>query len=271
MLLYFPSMHPDLLDHDPVPCALFLDPGFETQCDGARYFRPPDLPLDPQTARALVRDSLRFGEQFMSPGDMTAVSLAAEADRRKEESTASIRGELLRRIRGEQEADASEAARRLAQYVLLLAWSHEERVLEMIGRGKGLEEGGARFGQALGVGDEDGQDLHELRIDQAVSGVAAPIKVRPDYDWPQLLEAVSWFLPADAVLLAGGDVAAGLAEGGAPLVPCRWDFLPDRLKGCLGLEAPVRLLVRRGPTPPVSVCPDRPVRLVIPGTCGARP
>lgn len=240
MFVFFPFMHAALLPRDLPAGAFLLDPGYQDE-PGPEAFRPRNLPLDPATARNLVRDSLNFGEQFRAPGDLAAFGLQ-EALTENREAVSTIQAELTRRLSGAA-APAPGAAQ--AQLALLLAWFYEERFLEMTGLEQGLADSWQRFGQSLGLGPDEG--LESEALDQAVSGLSAPLLGRPEYSLGVLLEAAATLLPAEAVLLtAEAELAAGWQESGLSPVPAAEAGIPGLPEGCLVFRAPVwRLSGRR--------------------------
>ncbi len=252
MFVYFPAMHAALLPHGLPPGVHLLDPGYLDE-PGPDAFRPRGLPLDPAAARNLVRDSLNFGEQFKGPGDLAAYGLQ-EALAGKRETAWDIRAELARRVSGAAD-DPLDPAPAQAQLALLLAWFYEERFLEMEGIEQNLAASWRRFGQSLGVEQDEGLESEEL--DRAVSGLAAPVVGRPEYPWAVLLEAAATLLPAEAVLVtAETGPAEGWREAGISPQAAGDAGFPDLPAGSRVFRAPAWRLSgrRKGPA-------DRPALL----------
>lgn len=224
MLLHFPHLHPECVPGGPLPGVLFLDPGLETDPErdvAAGRFLPAGLPLAPAEARRLLEDCIRFGEQFANPKEMAFFGVQDAGSGRKE-SVSVLESELRRRLGGgSAEAsvpDGAPAAR--AQFLLLLAWSLEERLLELRHLSLGVEQAWDRFGASLGVEEDDGPDAAELRLDSLIAHTRAPESAGASLPWPLLLEAVCAFLPEDAVLVVrDAEISTALAENGLAFVP----------------------------------------------------
>lgn len=245
MFVFFPSMHAALLPQDLPQGARLLDPGYLDE-PAPEAFRPEGLPLDPLTARNLVRDSLHFGEQFKGPGDLAAYGLQ-EALAEKRESAASIQAELVRRVSGAAAPNADPAPAQ-AQMALLLAWFYEERYLEMAGIEEDLAASWQRFGQSLGLVPDEGLESEEL--DQAMTGLSTPVLGRPEYSLGVLLEAAATLLPTDAVLLtADAGLADGWREAGISPVPAADAGLSGLPAGSVAYTAPVWRLSGRHKAP----------------------
>lgn len=244
MFVYFPALHPALAPAGLPPGTLLLDPGYEDRPAASGVLRPEGLPLDPATARALVQESVRYGEQFRSPGDLAAVSLQ-EAMKDDSESGPSLAAELSRRIAGSAGPDPGRQTAAQAQMVLLLAWFYEERLLELAGLEQGLHATWRRFGESLGLSGEDGE--HEER--ELVQGLGSPGSTAgiPGLPWALILETLARFLPEDAaVLTAAGEPVEAWRERGLPLIPAGGKGLPA---GSLAVTAPVWKLSGRRRAP----------------------
>ncbi|MES9995052.1 hypothetical protein [Desulfovibrio aminophilus] len=244
MFVFFPTMHAELLPDDVLPGVLLLDPGYD-DAESEGRLRPAGLPLEPATARALVRDSVNFGEQFQAPGDLAAYGLI-EALNRNDEGSAAIQSELSRRMRGLPGTPESDPFPAQAQMTLLLAWFYEERFLEMQRLEQGLAVSWEAFGRGLGLDPEE-DETGEAELDRALSGLTAPLVGRPQYPWRVLLEAVALFLPEGAVLVTSeAEPVSAWAEAGLESVVADGADLGGLPGGTRILSAPVwRLSGRR--------------------------
>jgi len=203
MLLSFPYMHPELFSGDDVPGLRFFDPGMTAEV-GENGFRPEGLPLDPKTAAALIGDCINFGEQFKDPSEMAYFGVAS-TEEFYEGSSMSIRAQLTRSFddgQGSKEERELKETRSRAQFILLLGWFFEERMMELAGLEKGVKESWKTMDTTIGVDDEDRLDGRVVELGTAVShtagvsdGQAIPLP------WKRIAEALPAFVPDDAVLV----------------------------------------------------------------------
>ncbi|MGE4293276.1 MAG: hypothetical protein AB7E32_13835 [Desulfovibrio sp.] len=237
MLLHFPHLHPECVPGGPLPGVLFLDPGLDATSGENRY-RPKGLPLNPTDARHLLDDCVRFGEQFANPKEMAFYGVQPRQQDRGE-SVSMLEAELKRRLVDgvaveNREADP-QAAR--AQFLLLLAWTLEERVVELRTLSQGVEQAWNRFGSTLGVEGDDALDAAELRLDNLISNTHAPEGGIPSLPWPLLLEAVCVLAPEGAVLVVRDvEILAAFAEFGVEFALDA--IVPDLPEGALFASAP---------------------------------
>lgn len=181
--VYAPRMHGALIPSSVPDAVLRLDPGLSRQQAGMQeagnersVWRPQTLPLDEKQARAWLRSMLGWGMQFETPGQLASVA-AVEALHKQREIGGMDPTELaeLKRFSSGAPFDAQavspqerhKAALLQAQLHLLLAWNLEERSLELSSLGKGLHSQYERFGQALGL--EQDQEASEAGLGQPVS------------------------------------------------------------------------------------------------------
>lgn len=200
MLLSFPHMHP-ALSATAVEGIRFFDPGLGEEGD-ERFFRPESLPMDQRTAKSLINDCINFGEQFKDPGEMAYFG-AVSADDFYEGSSMSIQAQLTRQFddgKGtKDERERKEAASR-AQFILLLAWSFEEKMMELASIEDGVKKSWKSMDQTLGVDDEDRLDERVLDLGNREShtgGVSDGQNVR--LPWARIIEALPAFVPQDTV------------------------------------------------------------------------
>lgn len=217
MLLSFPNLHPELWSAQPVEGLKFFDPGLAQEPVEGGY-RPDSLPLDSKTATALINDCINFGEQFKDPSEMAYFG-AHTADDFYEGSPNSIRAQLERQFadgQGGKEEREMKEARSKAQFILLLAWFLEERLMELDNLEKGVRNSWKTMDKTIGVDDED--RLNERVVDlgsaQSHTGGASDGQSIP-LPWKRVIEALPAFIPEDTVLVcADNDVIETWEEQG---------------------------------------------------------
>ncbi len=243
MLLSFPYMHPELFRAKPVPGMVFFDPGLQVEA-GEHAFRPENLPLDPKTATALIGDCISFGEQFKDPGEMAYFG-ATTTEEFYEGSSLSIQSQLIQRFNegpgDKEEREKNEAASK-AQFVLLLAWFFEERMMELQGLEKGVRDTWKSIDTTLGVEDEDrieGRVLDLGNMESHTGGVSGGQSV--PLPWQRIAESLPAFIPdgtilvcADAEIIAqwddleisfaAADKELGLPDGTEVAILPAWKF-----------------------------------------------
>ena len=265
MLLAFPYMHSYLFPENLVPGIRFFDPGMQGEPDEST-FRPEELPLDPKTATALINDSIRFGEQFKDPGEMAYFG-AVTSDDFYEGSSMSIQAQLTRQFddgKGEkQEREHRENLCR-AQFILLLAWFFEEKMLELQGLEKNVKNAWQSMDQGLGVDDEDRLESRVVDLSSAQSHTGgASDEQEVQLPWQRIIEALPAFLDKDAVLVcvdqeiysfwddldipfAPADAGLGLPEGAQVATQPAWRFAGRRREpakaGSAGSEVTVAVI-----------------------------
>lgn len=225
MLIHFPAMHAELADAGDVDGAVFFDPGLAD--DETDRFRPENLPLDTRTARALVRDSVSFGEQFKNPSEMAFFGAHTPEDYFSE-SESTIKSQLLVSIgamapRGGR-VDADAPLRR-AQFILLLAWATEERLVETSELEKGVMDSWQRMSGELGI-DEDDERTGELG--RILSNTAPSSPAGQRLAWQRVMEGMAAFMPKDAVLLCSdSEIIETWREAGLNFTSADRDELPS--------------------------------------------
>lgn len=203
MLLSFPHLHPELWSGAPVKGLQFLDPGLAAE-PFENGFRPDDLPLDHKTAAALINDSINFGQQFKDPAEMAWFG-AQTADDFYEGSSMSIQAQLMRQFsdgQGAGEERELKEARARAQFILLLAWFLEERILELDGLERGVKDRWKAMDTTMGMDDEDRLENGVVTLGTAESHTGgASDGQRIPFPWKRVAEALPGFIPGDAVLV----------------------------------------------------------------------
>lgn len=202
MLLSFPHMHPELFS-TKLDGVRFFDPGMAEE-GGEVYFKPEGLPMDKKIATALINDCINFGEQFKDPSEMAYFG-AVTADDFYEGSSMSIQAQLTRQFEdsqgGKEERELKEAASR-AQFILLLAWFFEEKMIELASIEDGVKQSWKSIDKTLGVEDEDKLDERVLDLGNREShtgGVSDEQNVQ--LPWQRIIEALPGFVTDDTVLV----------------------------------------------------------------------
>ncbi|BCS87008.1 hypothetical protein [Pseudodesulfovibrio sediminis] len=206
MLLSFPYLHPSLWSGEPLEGLTFFDPGLvEKPFDNG--FRPDNLPLDFKNANALINDCINFGEQFKDPSEMAYFG-AVTADDFYEGSSMSIQAQLTERFtdvleKNQKEREEKEA-RSKAQFVLLLAWFFEERMIELQGLEQGVKDSWKSMDKTMGVEDEDRLEKRVVDLGSAEShtGGVSDGQTIP-LPWKRVIEALPGFIPEGTVLVCG--------------------------------------------------------------------
>lgn len=203
MLLSFPNLHPELWSGKPVEGLRFFDPGLAAE-PFESGFRPEGLPLDPKTANALINDCINFGQQFKNPSEMAWFG-AQTVDDFYEGSSMSIQAQLQRQFEDGQgtgrEREMKEA-RSKAQFVLLLAWFFEERMIELEGLEKGVRNAWKGMDRTLGVDEDDRLDERVVNLGAAESHTGGASDGQAVlFPWKRVVEALPGFIPEDTVLV----------------------------------------------------------------------
>lgn len=174
-----------------------------------RAFRPEGLPFDDRQAKAVLAEMLALGTAFGNGGDLKLMAgqgwLEREEARKRDlraendaladfaETGEVATGNAWTRAAASGTLPETSQAEQFknAQKALLLAWEHEECVLSICELEAKVLGGQSRLKAALGeaAGDNSEQCAEE-------SGLT-----RPEYSWRILLDAMSAFLPEDAMLL----------------------------------------------------------------------
>jgi hypothetical protein len=239
MTLYFPHLHPALLsdlERQALPQGVhFLDPGL-ARPDSPDHVLPEAAPFDRSLARAILADTLRFGESVADPRDIAVHGLLQQAQVLAPESGRLVLAEVERSIIGAEgqsgaSADRMLEARRQAQTLLLLAWNLEERMLDLRQIDAGLRDSWARLGESVASpesadadtsllstvsGAEEGEeaDGDALAVGKVLSGLTLPEADSEALPWRRILEAFAVLAPDQALVTADEYIAASLREAG---------------------------------------------------------
>jgi hypothetical protein len=257
MLLYFPHMHPEWLAPEALaalpPTLRFLDPGLG-RGENPVHLLPPQAPFERSQARALLADTLRFGQTVASPRDLVAQGVMQEASTIAAESANKVLAEVERSLSGQEPvlAEAEDPrlkARQKAQMVLLLAWSQEESLLELRGIGKKLDASWARLDESVGQGDavvEDAADVETMELDRVLSGMD-PLDALPEaLPWRKLLEPYALLAPEASLVTLEQGIAADLREAG---IPCLAAVPAEIPAGAQSFRAPLWKLLGQSHLP----------------------
>jgi len=229
MFLNFPQMHPDLLSanaRERLPHgACFFDPGLGAAAD-AEHVRSECAPFDQRTAKALLADTLRFGEAQAHPRDILAQSLIEQAGALSPESGRAVQIEVEKSLLGAVDAAVAaaplEAARRQAQMLLLLAWSLEERLIDLRNGEGTLKSAWDRLDESVAAGAEavdEEVDPEALVLGRELSGLMPPEASALSMPWRKLLESFAVLMPGQALCTTEPEIDSALAEAGVPEAP----------------------------------------------------
>lgn len=233
MILYFPHMHPELLSEEAraaLPAEVrFLDPGL-APADSAAHALPESAPFDRRTAKAILADTLRFGESVAAPRDIAVHGLLQQAETLAPEGARQVAAEVERSIAGvaqaESRADPLDEARRQAQTLLLLAWNLEERLVELRGIDQRLRESWQRLGESVApaeaaetdVAEEGDLDEDSRQLGQVLAHMTPP-DAEPDAEkaglpWRRMLQAFAVLAPGARLATTDPSVGSALREAG---------------------------------------------------------
>jgi hypothetical protein len=222
MLLSFPHMHPELNPARSLPGLRYFDPGM-TPDPAEDVYRPDGLPLDPKTAASLIRDCVTFGEQFKDPGEMAYFG-AMTPDDFYDGTPSSIQAQLTQRFaqtQGSKDEREMGEARSKAQFILLLAWFFEEKMLEVRGLEQGVKDSWKSMDTTIGLDDEDRMEERTLDLGNAQShtgGVSGGQGVQ--LPWERIIEALPLFIPEDTVLVCSDpEIIAAWDDREVPFSP----------------------------------------------------
>jgi len=248
IVVYAPRLHAALVPQGVPVAVCCLDPGLgmpHREVPGRESWTPADLPLEPAKARAWLGSMISWGLQFDSPGQLTAMAAAEAMQKRRDFGGMGQDelGDLQRFASGAQakdaptEAESVETARVQAQLRLLLAWNLEERAMELLDLGQGLASQYQRFGQALGL-DDDEQDDASGDQEARQAGIASPVPADDVEDTLPGIEAVGSmlaFLPAQCCLYSDAlGLVTAWRESGLEFIPLEDDADAGELAALLG-------------------------------------
>jgi hypothetical protein len=190
MIIIFPSQHERLLPESLTPLppdAKLFDPGLAEE-GAANRFRP-ELPLPRKELTKRVNAFLGYGEQFANPRDLVSVSAHGVEDF-YQDTAAAIRTEIEDYDKDDRAA-REEASRLRAQLTLALAWTFEERQLEMGELDESLLETVQRFEEAVGLESPEDEEA-------GISTMLGSLGDEERTDWRNVLAAMMILSPQEA-------------------------------------------------------------------------
>ncbi|MBU1230762.1 MAG: hypothetical protein KKA55_04330 [Proteobacteria bacterium] len=272
MPLYFPHLHPELLP-DELRQALpedlrFLDPGLALP-DSSSHFLPDSAPFDRSTAKAILADTLRFGESVGAPRDIAVHGLLQQAQSLSPESGRQVLADVENSLVGaaaqpDARPEPALEARQQSQTLLLLAWNLEERMLDLRHIDAGLRSSWQRLGESLdplgaadgagpasaaGVDAEDESDADALALGRMLAGMNPPDAFAESLPWRRILEAFAVLAPGLDLVTADASIVAALREAGLPEIRGAFEAPAWRLAGhdrCPAGKPWLEVLVRLG-------------------------
>jgi len=200
--VFFPFMRSGLAPAAARDAVLFFNPG--VNADPARLLPIENPPLDEAGVREAIGRFESLAEGVRTPRDLETLRSMLRNDEYAQTSSL-IAAELADRMTpGRPEAARKKLVQ--AQTLLCLACKLEDRLVELHGLSEGLTKTWDKFGETLGVEDDD--DL----VDSALPGAAFTPQVSFEDDfripWTGVLEALLAFLPPSRPLfLTDGDIA----------------------------------------------------------------
>lgn len=201
LVLAIPWFHEQMAPPFPVEVC-FFDPGID-QDQGTKSWRPPELPLSRDMVRSFLRESTSFAQE-RARGKAVLSASALMGDDYYAHTALAIQSRLTG---GTGAAPQPDAALRCHQ-ILLLAWQHEEQVLEIQGIQHTIQAGFQDLEQSLGV--EDSEDYAEVAQPRHF---LTPPETEQALPWPLVLEAILFFLPPETILVTSlQEIADSLTE-----------------------------------------------------------
>ncbi len=290
-LLCVPRLHAALAPAGLPAGTRFFDPGhaaLDAQPEvTARLWRPETLPLAPRDARRCLAQLLEFGQMHGDkPADM---ALHATLGTLEAEAAAAARGtraefaDLERLVKrggftpepGTEAPVTPEETARFealvrAQMYLLLAWTMEERVVELLSLEANMARTWERMGEVLGVerGDAEAVDAGLEPFGPGAVAVTGELAL----PWRGVMESLLAFVPegvslvtGDAELLATwrdvGVTFRAIVDAGTAF-PANLSSLAEVAEHCAFAEAPGWLLAGRSGSVATRPWLDRGFRVV---------
>ena len=214
-ILFFPRLHAELLSQGLPRGVKLFDPGLKKAEADRDAWRPDNLPLSEDEARRYIRESLGFGEHVSSPADLAFFAGGGQEDFYSQTSAA-IRSEFSGKMAA-ADSGAQPETRELflkGQMMLLLAWTLEEKDLELKSlrdRTRNLER---QFRTSLGLDEEERLDL-PMGQQNALNGLENDFMV-----WSRLLPwFLLWMTDADCLFVQDRAILDEWQEAGLAFSP----------------------------------------------------
>jgi hypothetical protein len=213
-IVYVPTLHACLAPPDLPSGILFAGADIAALRGGAASPAGvlEGLPFTPAEAASVLREMLELGLTLTAGGALGELAgrevLAREEAGRNRFSPAE-EADLAAfaagaGVKAAEAGDLLEEERKKAHKVLLLAWEHENGVMEINALERKIAENQARLASSLGEGGEE--SLPE----------AFPAEsLQPDYSWRGILEALGVFLPPELYLFSAHQGLCGDLKSGA--------------------------------------------------------
>ena len=220
-ILFFPRLHAELVFQEPPRGVKFFNPGLKEAGADRDTWRPDNLPLPEAEARRYIRESLGFGEQFSSPADLAFFAGGGLEDFYSQTSAA-IRSEFSGKMAAADGA-AQPNTRELfltGQMMLLLAWTLEEKNLELKNLGDRTRNLGRQFRTNLGLDDEERRD--PMGLQNALNGLENDFLA-----WSRLLPwFLLWMTDADCLFVQDRAILDEWQEAGLAFSPLEKAKMP---------------------------------------------
>ena len=240
VVIHTPALHPALAAPPCPEGLIFACPGLNSPAGTETRRLLRDFPFAPAHAEALLRELMELGLSLEHEGSLKHIAgqdiltrkARAALKRQAQEAEELIRfadSGLIPAVEENTHAGAEEAveeACRQAHKTLLLAWAHEEAILEINALEKKAAVAGNKLGASLGEPLSPPSSSFDEDGDRKVGDAAE--KHEPEYSWRVITDALAAFLPAKAVFFGSHQgLRADLAQDGLlrPL-PCSMDTLP---------------------------------------------
>lgn len=207
-IVNFPEMDAASLAQDLSPEVLFCDPGIHVQPQ-PRTWRPNQLPMDLDTARAFLREARRFAQEH-GTGRAALTTASLIQDDFYAQTSLAIRAKLTSGSDSSQRNDKTAVQ---IQQVILLAWQLEQENMELRSMHQDVEAGWARLTHTLGVDTADADEVQTFARETQGSVPAASLP------WQKVVQALLFFTPPGVVLASCNREVAEALDDAEPTHP----------------------------------------------------
>ncbi len=231
MIIHFPAMLQEYLVNTAPQGGLFFDAGFTEEIH-PEQFRPQGFLLSPAKARRLIEDSLRFTEQFRAPGEMAVHAIFQEMEDREHSWT--IRSELEQRLTADAgivstkttcATNAKHVLLAESQFMLLLAYSCQQRACELIELQRNMRQAREKFNAGLGMPNDHEDTSTAQTLAKTFAHAGQLDESLPMLPWPLLLGAMAVWLPQGTVLATSmPEIICAWKESAINFVPAKKEF-----------------------------------------------